>query len=102
MITVALIFIVLGIGIKYAKMYYLIAGYNTMSKEQQARVDIEGIASLFLKIMVIMGTILILASLVIDYYKVPEIETYVIDITVPAGVLWLIIRSNSKKYRIDI
>jgi len=32
MILAAIIFIVLGVLIKYGKMYFLIAGYNMMSK----------------------------------------------------------------------
>lgn len=35
MIGVAILFIVLGILIKYGKMYWLIAGYNTMPKEEK-------------------------------------------------------------------
>ena len=44
-ITVATIFIILGVAIKYGKLYFLIAGYNTMSKEKQKTYDIAGIAS---------------------------------------------------------
>jgi len=47
MVIVAFIFILLGIVIKHGKMYFLIAGYNTMSKEEKAKYDIEGIATLF-------------------------------------------------------
>lgn len=47
-VTVAVIFIILGILIKYGKLYVLIAGYNTMSKEEQKKVDIQGIASVYL------------------------------------------------------
>jgi hypothetical protein len=36
-VTVAVIFIILGILIKYGKLYVLIAGYNTMSKEEQKK-----------------------------------------------------------------
>ena len=35
MIGIAILFIVLGILIKYGKMYFLIAGYNTRSKEEK-------------------------------------------------------------------
>ena len=45
MILTAIIFIILGIIIKYGKMYWLIAGYNTMPKEEKEKYDIEGIAS---------------------------------------------------------
>ena len=43
MIGVAILFIVLGILIKYGKMYFLIAGYNTMPKEEKEKYNIEGI-----------------------------------------------------------
>ena len=59
MITVAIIFIVLGILIKYGKMYFLIAGYNTMSKEEKSKYDIEGIATIFRNTMFGMALIVI-------------------------------------------
>lgn len=63
-ILMAVIFLILGVIIKYLKCYFLISGYNTMTKEEQSRVDIgktgnimgnsffiialfQGIASLF-------------------------------------------------------
>ena len=47
MILTAIIFIVLGVLIKYGKMYFLIAGYNTMSKKEKEKYDIKGIATVF-------------------------------------------------------
>jgi hypothetical protein len=47
MIGIPIIFILLGILIKYGKMYFLIAGYNTMSKAEKEKVDIKGIATVF-------------------------------------------------------
>lgn len=60
MIGIAILFIVLGILIKYGKMYFLIAGYNTMSKEEKEKYDIEGIASVFRNIMFGMAFIIII------------------------------------------
>ena len=36
----------MGIGIKYFKWYFLISGYNTMSKVQKEKVDVEGLGNL--------------------------------------------------------
>jgi hypothetical protein len=47
MIGIAILFILIGILIKYAKMYFLIAGYNTMSKEEKSKYDVDGIATVF-------------------------------------------------------
>lgn len=76
MIEVAIIFIVLGVLIKYGKMYFLIAGYNTMRKEEKARYNIEGIATVFGNTMFGMALIIII------------------------GIPYLLIKSNSDKYRI--
>lgn len=46
LILMAVIFLALGIIIKYLKCYFLIAGYNTMTKEEQSRVDIEKTANI--------------------------------------------------------
>lgn len=37
----SIIMIILGISIKYFKAYWLISGYNTMSKEKKKNVDVE-------------------------------------------------------------
>ena len=47
MIGISLLFVLLGILIKYGKMNFLIAGYNTMSKEERDKVDIKKLANLF-------------------------------------------------------
>ena len=40
----SVLLIIFGIGIKYFKAYWLISGYNTMSKEKKKNVDIEKLA----------------------------------------------------------
>lgn len=42
--VIALSFIMMGIAIRVFKWYFLISGYNTMSKEKKDKVDIEGLA----------------------------------------------------------
>ena len=64
MIGVAILFIVLGILIKYGKMYWLIAGYNTMPKEEKEKYNIEGIANVFRNVMFGMGFIIICGYLI--------------------------------------
>lgn len=39
----SVILIILGISIKYFKAYWLISGYNTMSKEKKMNVDVENL-----------------------------------------------------------
>lgn len=60
MIFVALIFIIVGILVKYAKMYFLIAGYNTISAEKKAEIDIEKLANLLKNVLFGMALLIIL------------------------------------------
>ncbi len=99
MIATALIFIIIGIAIKYGKMYFLIAGYNTLSKEDQKKIDIQGIANLLRNVMFTMALILIAGYFIVHKFNI-DIEDILITCTTVIGVLFLVIRSNSKKYKL--
>lgn len=64
-----LMLIGLGYLIKYKGWSSLIAGYNTSSKEEKAKYDVEALCSFMGKFMFVLGGILVLAG-VAAYYKV--------------------------------
>jgi hypothetical protein len=97
MIGVAIFFIVLGILIKYGKMYWLIAGYNTMPKEEKEKYNIEGIANLFRNVMFGMALIIISGYLIAKLTENPNIQNYAFWISMIVGIPYLLIASNSKK-----
>ena len=101
MIGIAILFIALGILIKYRKMYFLIAGYNTMSKEEKEKYDIDGIARVFRNVMFGMGFLIIIGFLVAKWLENPEIENYSFWASMFIGIPYLLIKSNSKKYKIN-
>lgn len=101
MVIVAFIFIILGIVIRYGKMYYLIAGYNTMSKEEKAKYDIEGIATLFRNAMFAMALMIIIGYFAAYWFKNPKLENIALFLSILLGVPYLLIRSNTNKYKID-
>lgn len=98
-ITVALIFIVLGILIKYGKQYWLIAGYNTMPKEKQEQLDIKGIANVFRNAMFGMAIIMILGYVIAMVFERPDIEKYAVFAALIIGIPYLLISSNSRKFK---
>ncbi len=100
MIGVAVLFIVLGILIKYGKMYWLIAGYNTMPKEDKEKYNIEGIANVFRNVMFGMALIIITGYLITDLTENPNIQNYAFWASLIIGIPYLLIQSNSKKYKI--
>lgn len=60
----------MGIGIKYFKWYFLIAGYNTMSKDQKSNVDVEGLGNLMGNFLILMAVIFIGGGIADEYgYK---------------------------------
>lgn len=101
MLAVAFIFIVAAIAVKYGKMYNLIAGYNTMSPAEKAKVNIEAIATLFRNVFFSMAAVLIVSEILIQYSVWPELGEYIQIPALLIGTLWILIRSNSKKYRYD-
>lgn len=100
LIVVALFFTVLGIAIKYGKLYFLIAGYNTMSKKKQEQYDIDGIASVFRNAMFGMAFIMILGYLISKVLHLHILEVYLIFGALLIGLPYLLVMSNSSKYKI--
>lgn len=101
MLVVSVIFIVLGILIKYGKMYFLIAGYNTMTQEEKAKYDIEGIATVFRNAMFGMAALLVMAHFTAKQLAQPYIEIVTMFVVIIIGVAYLLIASNSSKYKVD-
>ncbi|WP_224485072.1 DUF3784 domain-containing protein [Robertkochia aurantiaca] len=99
MIFAAAIFILLGILVRYAKMYNLIAGYNSMDEEEKARYDIEAIAHIFGNVMFYMATITILGYGLSLYLDDPRLKLYALIMAIVTGLPYLLIRTNSKKFR---
>ena len=100
MTILAVFYVILGILIKYGKMHFLIAGYNTMSKEEQAKYDIEGIANLFRNVMFVMALILILGYVAQRWFNVENGEWIAFFASILLGIPSLLIGSNSDKYKI--
>jgi len=100
MVLTALIFIFLGILIKYGKMYNLIAGYNTMSKKEKKKVDIKGIATLMRNVMFGMALLILIGYLISKQTKNENIEIIFLFIAILIGITYLLIKSNSDKYKL--
>lgn len=100
MIGIPIIFIILGILIKYGKMYFLIAGYNTMSKAEKEKVDIKAIATVFRNAMFAMATIMLLGYFIAEKLKNPHLHSITFFGALMVGIPYLLILSNSKKHRL--
>ncbi len=76
-ILIGIGFIGIGLSVHKLKWYFLIAGYNTMPKEKQANVDIDGLGRLFGMYAYANGILFVLAGILagsgIDGMAVPLI-----------------------------
>ena len=100
MIGIALLFIILGILIKYCKMYFLLAGYNTLPKEEKEKYDIKGIAKVFRNVMFGMAAIIIIGYIVAKLTELNTIKDYAFWISLVIGIPYLLLKSNSSKFKI--
>ncbi len=82
-------------------MYSLIAGYNTLPKEEQEKYDIEKIATLFKNVFFGMAFILILGYFIAKRTHIPDSEIYAFWLAFITGIPYLLIKTNSKKYKIN-
>ncbi len=99
MLIAALIFVLLGILIKYGKMYNLIAGYNTLSKEEKEKYDIEGIATVFRNGMFGMAFFIALGYFLSKWLNNSTIQDIAFWGSFIVGMIYILVVSNSKRYR---
>lgn len=60
---IGLMLIALGLAVHVFKLYFLISGYNTMSVEKKANVDVRGMAKIMGIVLYFDGLLLILLSI---------------------------------------
>ena len=98
-IIIGLIFIVIGVAIKYGKFYNLMAGYNTMTEEEKAKYNIEKVANLFMFSMIYMGIVIGVGAIVQKWFAIENAEEISLWVSLITGLSYLLIRSNSKAYK---
>lgn len=90
--------ILLGIAVKHFKLYFLIAGYNTMDKKEKEKVKIEKLATLMRNFLIFLGITIVAIYFINLYYPNTNIVDYLFFPLVIGSVLYLIVKSNSSTY----
>lgn len=101
MIKIAVLFIIMGILIKYGKFYFLIAGYNTLPAKEKARYDIEGIATVFRNTFFGMALIILVGYFAGNLLNNPDIKSFAFYGSMIVGIPYLLLKANSSKYKCD-
>ena len=99
LLLIGSIFIAIAICISKFKWYFLISGYNTMSKEEKGNVDIEGLAKYISRMSYIISVLCFMAAML---HKVLNISIWIFFIAMVAVIfyfLWFIQRfDHNKRY----
>jgi len=101
MIGISIFFVILGIAIKNGKLYFLMAGYNTLPEEEKKKYDVEGIASVFRNAMFFMAFVISLGYYTAQWTETTEIKFYSFYGALIIGISYLLINSNKNKYKLD-
>jgi len=94
-IVTGIFLILLGLIIKHGKMYFLIAGYNTMPEEKKKNYDISGFATLMRNYFILMGIIIIAGHYILAYFELFEMNRYLILITITVIIPILLIKGRN-------
>jgi MFS-type transporter involved in bile tolerance (Atg22 family) len=81
-------------------MYFLIAGYNTLSKEEKEKFDIKGIANVFRNTMFGMAGCIILGYFMDKKFENQDLDFIMFIVALIIGIPYLLITTNSKKYKL--
>lgn len=87
-------FIVLGFLLK--AFPDLIAGYNTMTREQKEKIDIKGLSTNMRNTFIIMGLVIILGAYLLSKFEFYKTAEYVMHAAVLGGVIYIF--ATVKKY----
>lgn len=101
MILSIFIVILAAILVKYGKMYFLIAGYNTMSATKKRKYNIKRIANTIGNVLFAIAFLMSVGYILSKWLENPKIEMVSTNIAVIFGVLYLLIVLNSGKFKIE-
>ncbi len=88
----AIMFVLMGVAVHVFKWYFLIAGYNTMSKERKEKVDTKGLARLMGIYSYLNGAVLFVMGIL--YAAGIELNMTPVHVFFGVSTVYLIIRAQ--------
>lgn len=82
------------IGLLVLKFPKLIAGYNTMTPEQQKKVDIKRLKTFMCRVFCVMGIAILLVSLLLQPFTSDMIISLVSVLILVPGTIYMIIKAQ--------
>jgi hypothetical protein len=94
-----IVLILVGLLIKYGKMYCLIAGLNTMNHKHRAEYNLEEIGTLFRNVLGLVGIFMITGNLITRHFGNNLFDLLFTLVPALVGCIALLAMLNSDKYK---
>lgn len=91
-LPLTLMFVTIGVLIKYFKCYWLISGYNTASDEKKEKIDIVGLGNLMGNFCFFLGGVFLILG-ILNYFKI-SIGTIAVFPIICVSIIYLIIKAQ--------
>jgi hypothetical protein len=91
-LPLTLMFVIIGVMIKYFKCYWLISGYNTASYEKKKKIDIVGLGNLMGNFCFFLGGMFLILG-ILNYIKT-SIGTILVYPIICVSIIYLIIKAQ--------
>lgn len=86
----------IALGLLVKKFPNLIAGYNTMTKEQKENIDIKGLSTNMRNAFILTGLVVIIGFYSLAHFELYRTAEYVANATIIVGIVYVL--ATSKKY----
>ena len=90
--------LIIVIGLLIKQFPNLLAGYNTMTKEEKRKIDINGITSIIRICLIVAGCILIIGSLMTILFNINKVSIYLIPVSIIIFSTYLIIKTQKHNH----
>ena len=94
---ISLLFVLIGLAIKKYKCYWLISGYNTLSKDKKRNVDIEEVGKHIARMCYLIALIIILGAIITKYFEISFFIFAFLIVVIIFGYLFYIQKFDHNK-----
>lgn len=95
--AISLLFIAIGLAISKYRCYWLISGYNTASKEEQSRIEIEKVAMHMGRMCYLIALVLFIGGIVTNYTRISIFPVTILIMLIVFGYLFYLQRFDHNK-----
>lgn len=75
----------------------MLAGYNTMTKEEKKKIDINGITTIIRNCLILVGFIIIIGSLMSILFNIKKVSIFLIPVVMIVSFTYILIRVQKHK-----